>query len=143
MFINVSFLWDVSVGRVLSDLRNVKKNYTPLRKYICQADENSGLYSLLDEEGNLVAQCHFQTSSNGIAFTLFRGKEKEELFRMLNFRLVEDIGEKAHVMSRDSNFFFDLQNFFLKKKGKYYILGNDYEKLIPVKEMYRIPQEIR
>ncbi len=129
-------------GRISHNLFNVHKAFPVLKHCIRQIDENSGMYYLRNDAGEIMAECHFEVSDDQIAFTLFDGKLKNDLQKMFMFRLAEEIGEKAHITTEKMVLFFDLDNFFLREKDKSFKIGTDYESIIPV-EKYHIPLEIR
>lgn len=130
-------------GRILHNLPHVHKIFPVLKHCIRQIDENSGMYYLRDNNGEVVAECHFEISGNQLTFTLFGGKWKKDLQRMLIFYLTEELAEKAYIDTEKASFFYDLDNFFLKEKdGRKYQIGTDYESIIPV-DIKHIPLEIR
>lgn len=142
MFVTIAFTRGGLEGRILHNLPHVHKTFPVLRHCIRQIDENSQMYYLRNDAGEIVAECHFDVSDDQIAFTLFAGKWKKELQKMFTFLLVEGIGEKAHITTEKMVLFFDLDNFFLREKDKSFKIGTDYESIITV-DNYHIPLEIR
>jgi len=143
MFVTVTFPIGNLEAKILHNLPHIHKNYPILKHCIRQIDDNSGMYYLRNDDGEISAQCHFQIDGNQLSFTLFDGKWKKDLQKMFMFRLAEEIGEKAYIATERMNLFFDLDNFFLvEKDGRKYQIGTDYESIIPV-EKYHIPLEIR
>lgn len=142
MFVTVTFTTGNLEAKILHNLPHVHKTYPVLKHCIRQIDDNNGMYYLKNDEGEIVAQCHFEVDDNEIRFALFDGKLKKDLQKMLMFRLAEEIGEKAYITTERMKLFYDLDNFFLIEKDGSYKIGMDYESIITV-EKYHIPLEIR
>jgi len=142
MFVIITFTKEDLEGRILHNLPHIHKNFPILKHCIRQIDENSGMYYLRNDEGETVAECHFEINGNQLSFTLFVGKWQEDLQKMFIFRLVEELGEKAYITTEKMKLFYDLENFFLIEKDKSFKIGTDYESIISVEE-YHIPVEIR
>lgn len=126
----------------MHNLPHIHKTYPVLKHCIRQIDDNSGMYYLRNDAGEIMAECHFEVGDDQVCFTLFAGKLKNELQKMFTFLLAEEIGEKAHITTDKMVLFFDLDNFFLREKDKSFKIGTDYESIISV-EKYHIPLEIR
>lgn len=130
-------------ARVRHNLPHVNKTFPVLKHCIRQIDENSDMYFLRNDAGEVVAECHFEFNSNQLSFTLFNGKLESDLQKMLMFRLVEELAEKAYINTEKAKLFYDLECFFLyEDDGKKYKIGTDYESIIPV-DIKHIPLEIR
>lgn len=130
-------------NRALHNLPHVHKNFPILKHCIRNIDYGLGVYKLINNEGEIVAQCNFQIDSNQLSFTLFEGKLKKELQKMLAFYLTEELAEKAFITNEKANLYYDLDNFYLtEKNGKKYLIGTDYESIISV-DIKHIPVEIR
>lgn len=146
MNIIIQFVSPVSEGRFLANLRNVKKNCSMLRHYVAEVVEDKNKFYLSDQNGNAVSEFdyYFLEEKQAIRFENFRGKYKEEIEKMLSFRLVEEIGEKAFVCDKEKKMklFFDLDEFFLIEKKGVYKIGTDYERIIKI-ESYRVPREVK
>lgn len=142
MFATITFTKDDLEGRILHNLPHVHKTYPVLKHCIRQIDENSQMYYLRNDDGETVAQCHYQIDGNQLSFTLFDGKWKKDLQKMFMFYLVEELAEKAYIVTEKMNLFYDLENFFLMEKDKSFKIGTDYESIIPV-DIKHIPLEIR
>lgn len=142
MLVIITFTKNNLEGRILHNLPHIHKTFPILRHYIREIDGNSGMYYLRSDDGENVTQCHFEISDSQLSFTLFDGKLKKELQKMLIFRLVEKLAEKAYIVTEKMNLFYDLKNFFLIEKDKSYKIGTDYESIIPV-DIKHIPLEIR
>ena len=142
MFVTVTFPVGNLESKILHNLPHIHKTFPVLKHCIRQIDNDSGMYYLRNDDGEIVAECHFETSNDQICFTLFNGKWKKDLQKMFMFRLAEEIGEKAYITTERMNLFFDLDNFFLMEKNKRFKIGTDYESIIPVNN-YHIPLEIR
>jgi hypothetical protein len=142
MFITITFTKDNLEARILHNLPHVHKTFPVLKHCIRQIDENSQMYYLRNDAGEIVAECHYQIDENQLSFTLFNGKWKKDLQKMFTFLLVEEIGEKAYIATEKMNLFYDFDNFFLMEKDKSFKIGTDYESIITV-DSYHIPLEIR
>lgn len=131
-------------GRILHNLPHVNKTFPVLKHCIRKIDPDSQMYYLRNDKGETVAECHFEIDGNQLSFTLFSGKWKKELQKMLKFYLAEELSEKAYITTKEANLYYDLENFFLlmEKDGKNYKIGTDYESIIPV-DIKHIPLEIR
>jgi|GEM_PF-4008871 len=130
-------------GRIRHNLPHAHKTFPVLKHCIRQIDENSHMYYLRNDNAEGVAQCHFEIDGNQLSFTLFAGKWKKELQKMLKFYLAEELSEKAYINTEKENLYYDLEDFFLMEKdGKNYKIGTDYESIIPV-DIKHIPLEIR
>ncbi len=130
-------------GRILHNLPHAHKTFPVLKHCIRQIDDDNGMYYLKNDDGEIMAQCHFQIDGNQLSFTLFGGKWKKDLQKMLMFYLVEELAEKAYITNEKANLYYDLDNFFLmEKNGKKYQIGRDYESIISV-DIKHIPLEIR
>lgn len=138
----ITFTREVSSERVLHNLSNIHKTYTPLRRYIRDLNRGSGMYSLKNDAGEIVAECHVDVFESQVSFTLFKGELKKELQKMIVFRLVEEMSEKGYVSTEKMNLYYDLDNFFLIEKEAIFKIGLDYETILPV-EIGHIPVEIR
>ncbi len=115
-----------------------------LRHFISQVTDDR--YYFKDEKGNIVAEIEFiiVEDAQAIKFQDFRGKYKEDVERMISFRLIEEIGEKAFIFNKEKKYkvYFSLDEFFLIEKKGVYKIGLDYNKLMKV-EGYRIPRELK
>ena len=130
-------------GRVRHNLPHVNKTFPVLKHCIRQIDDASGMYYLRNDAGEVVAECHFEFNGNQLSLTLFNGELKNDLQKMMKFRLVEELAEKAYIDTENAHFFYDLENFFLyEDDGSKYKIGTDYESIIPV-DIKHIPLEIR
>lgn len=142
MFLTITFIREGLEGRILNNLLHVHKNYPVLRQYIREIDENSGMYYLRNDEGKVMAECHYETDGNQLSFSLFKGSLKKDLQKMLTFNLVRELYEKVYISTEKMNLFYDLDNFFLIEKEGSYKIGTDDESIIVV-EKYHLPLEIR
>jgi hypothetical protein len=144
MKINVQFTGPVSAEKMRHNLRHLKKNMPVLRHYISEVTEDR--YYLKDEKGNAVAELKYFIlgEKQAISFSDFRGKHQSEIEKMLSFRFVEEVGEKAfiHNMEKKSKMYFDLSEYFLIEKDGVYKVGLDCDKLIAI-ESYRVPRELK
>jgi hypothetical protein len=142
MFLTITFTKENLEARILHNLPHVHKTFPVLKHCIRQIDSDSGMYYLKNDNGEVVAECHFQVDSNQISFTLFAGKWKKDLQKMFMFYLAEELVEKAYINTEKAKLFYDLDNFYLIEKDRSYKIGMDYESIIPV-DIKHIPLEIR
>lgn len=142
MFVTIAFTRGGLEGKILHNLPHAHKTFPVLKHCIRQIDDNSGMYYLRNNEGEVVAECHFEVSDDQVSFTLFAGKWKKDLQKMFTFCLAEEIGEKAYINTEKAKLFYDLDNFYLIEKDRSYKIGMDYESIIPV-DIKHIPLEIR
>lgn len=142
MFVTITFTKNDLEARIIHNLPHIHKTYPVLKHCIRQIDEDSGMYYLRNDEGKVMAECHFQIDGNQLSLTLFKGDEKERLQKMMMFYLVEELAEKAYITTEKMSLFYDLDNFFLMEKDKSFKIGADYESIIPV-DIKHIPLEIR
>ncbi len=129
-------------ARIQHNLPHAHKQFPVLKHCIRQINPDSQTYYLKNDNGETVAECHFQIDGNQLSFTLFKGKWKKDLQKMLKFHLVEDLAEKARIHCEDSELYYDLDNFFLVEKDRNFKIGTDYESIIAV-DIKHIPLEIR
>ena len=142
MFITITFTKEDLAGRIRHNLPHVHKTFPVLKHLIREINEDSGMYYLRNDNGEVMAECHFEINGNQISFTLFEGKLKKDLQKMLRFYLTEELAEKAYVTTEEMNLFYDLENFFLMEGDKRFKIGSDYESIILV-DIKHIPLEIR
>lgn len=139
----IQFLREVREEKILHNLRNIKKGYPHFRDYVSRITNLDSLpeYHLKDVEGKMIASCKFEIHDDSVFFLDFKGDK--ELKQMLHVKLVEDIGEKCFSTKDESvSLFFDLADFYLYEKGKYYKLARDGNRLIRV-EGYHVPNELK
>jgi len=142
MFVTIAFTKEDLEGRILHNLPHIHKTFPVLKHCIRQIDPDSQMYYLRNDAGETVAECHYQIDGNQLSFTLFNGKWKKDLHKMLMFYLVEELAEKAYITTEKINLFYDFDNFFLMENDKSFKIGTDYESIIPV-DIKHIPLEIR
>lgn len=134
----------ISEGRLLMNLRHVKKECPVLRHYISEITEDK--YLLKDEQGNIVAEFDYfiLDDNRTIKFENFRGKFQEEIKKMLMFNFVEMNAEKSFLFEKIKKIkiYYSLEDFWLIEKKKVFKIGIDHEKIIEV-EQYHIPTELR
>ncbi len=144
MEILVEFVRPVSREKILHNLRNVKKCFPMLRHFISQVTDDR--YYLKDEKGNIVAEIEFiiVEDAQAVKFQDFRGKYKEDVERMISFRLIEEIGEKAFIFNKEKKYriYFSLDGFFLLERNKIYKIGLDYEKIVAI-SLGQVPRELK
>jgi len=136
---------EISAGRMLMNLRHVKKECPVLRHYVSEITDDK--YLLRDEQGNIVAEFDYLILDDNrtIRFENFRGQFQEEIKKMLMFNFVEMNAEKTYVFEKEKKvkLYYSLEDFWLiEKKKKVYKIGIDHEKIIEV-ELYHIPTELR
>ena len=142
MFVTIVFTRGGLENKIRHNLPHANKSFPVLKHCKREIDENSGMYYLKNDEGKIMAECHFEVDDDQVGFTLFAGEWKNDLQKMLTFYLAEGICEKAYITTDKVKMFYDLDNFFLMEEGGNYKIGMDYESIIAV-DIKHIPLEIR
>lgn len=144
MKIIIQFVRDVPEGRLLLSLKNVKKRNPAFREHLFEIKE--GEYLLKSEEGKVEAKFNylFDKENHLVDFDGLKGILKDEIERMLVFDFPEKVREKCFVYNKEKDWklYYDMSEWFLIEKKRFFKVGRDREKLIET-ELGHIPKEIK